>query len=351
MPSQSVQDLAVQDLARRLSADVSGKENILVVGDAMIDEYLICRSNRLSPEAPVPVAVPEKTLYRPGGAAHVASQIAAFGHQVVLVTDIGAQGGDLLYDTVQEQGVITAFFDSGKPETTRKTRIVVNDQQTVRIDHEKVHMVRFVHWMTYCHERWNRVVFSDYRKGMFPPATLAALRQVATGGAFGDAILCANAKPASLRGFAEFCHIVTLNRAEAREFCPDASDDNLAKMIAMNIERAAPLVVVTLGDQGVVAAQRSADGVVGYQAAAPPVEVRDITGAGDVFVAALALAHDRKYTRYGVMSGGYKVALHSAPDQVCVNNELDVACQIAALSVKHPGSVVISREELKNHLV
>ena len=65
---------------------------VLVVGDFMIDHYIIGESNRMSPEAPVPVVVPKEEYSIPGGAGNVAMNISSMGSQV---TCIGAIGNDI----------------------------------------------------------------------------------------------------------------------------------------------------------------------------------------------------------------------------------------------------------------
>ena len=65
---------------------------VLVVGDFMIDHYIIGESNRMSPEAPVPVIVPKEEYSTPGGAGNVAMNLSFMGSQV---TCLGAIGNDI----------------------------------------------------------------------------------------------------------------------------------------------------------------------------------------------------------------------------------------------------------------
>ena len=51
----------------------------IVVGDVMVDAYMIGGVDRISPEAPVPIVAVNDRKYRLGGAANVALNIAAFG--------------------------------------------------------------------------------------------------------------------------------------------------------------------------------------------------------------------------------------------------------------------------------
>ena len=63
--------------------------NILVVGDAMVDKFIVGRVTRISPEAPVPVVAFHHDMYRIGGAANVASNVVALGGHATLVAVTG----------------------------------------------------------------------------------------------------------------------------------------------------------------------------------------------------------------------------------------------------------------------
>ena len=52
---------------------------VLLIGDFMIDHYVIGNSNRMSPEAPVPVVIPENEYFIPGGAGNVAMNLSKMG--------------------------------------------------------------------------------------------------------------------------------------------------------------------------------------------------------------------------------------------------------------------------------
>ena len=60
---------------------IAGKV-ILVLGDAIEDHYIFGRIERICPEAPVPIFIPEREETRPGGAANVAAQLRALGAEV-----------------------------------------------------------------------------------------------------------------------------------------------------------------------------------------------------------------------------------------------------------------------------
>ena len=108
---------------------------IVVVGDAMLDIYLLGDVERISPEAPVPVVTVHERRYALGGAANVAANAAAIGADVTLVAAVGDdQRGEQLRTElaaagIRDEGVLTV---SDRP-TTSKTRVVARSQQLVRI--------------------------------------------------------------------------------------------------------------------------------------------------------------------------------------------------------------------------
>lgn len=110
----------------------------MVVGDVMLDRYLLGDTDRLSPEAPVPVVHVRETRVALGGAANVAANVAALGAEVRLVGVVGddTHGNSIRAELAQQRladdGLLTL---AGRPTTT-KTRVVARTQQIVRIDEE-----------------------------------------------------------------------------------------------------------------------------------------------------------------------------------------------------------------------
>lgn len=151
------------------------KNNILVIGDIILDQYIKGSSSRLSPEAPVPVVVQEESFYRAGGAANVANNLTSLNAKVTLVGKIGpdAEGkiilAELKKSKVNTQGI---FVDRHLP-TILKTRVVAQHQQIVRIDREKIkengdqkineQIFAFIEKNI---DNFHAVILSDYGKGI-----------------------------------------------------------------------------------------------------------------------------------------------------------------------------------------
>ncbi|MGZ9140344.1 MAG: bifunctional heptose 7-phosphate kinase/heptose 1-phosphate adenyltransferase, partial [Nitrospira sp.] len=166
--------------------------SILVVGDLILDHYVMGRVSRISPEAPVPVVHVESESIRLGGAANVFNNILALGGKADLCGVIGSdESGRLLMKELGNKrssrgGVV---IDHDRP-TTRKSRVIAHNQQIVRYDIEgrselKVALRQKI--LRYVESRIRElscIVVSDYAKGVVSPALmsdlirLAALRKV-----------------------------------------------------------------------------------------------------------------------------------------------------------------------------
>jgi rfaE bifunctional protein kinase chain/domain len=110
----------------------------MIIGDLMIDEYLIGRVSRISPEAPVPVVEINAQTYRLGGAANVALNISSLGCESIMVGAIGDDmAGDTLLELLHERKVSSdGMIRLIDHPTTVKTRIIGDSQHVARVDRE-----------------------------------------------------------------------------------------------------------------------------------------------------------------------------------------------------------------------
>ncbi len=126
------------DRARRLIDGFAGLP-IAIVGDVMLDHFIVGRVSRISPEAPVPVVEFDREEFRIGGAANVAANVRALGGSVTVAGVVGAdEHGSTLTESLHRSGIDAAriLVDRQRP-TTRKVRIVTSrHQQVARIDYE-----------------------------------------------------------------------------------------------------------------------------------------------------------------------------------------------------------------------
>lgn len=149
-------------------------KSIIVIGDIMLDMYMYGEVKKISPEAPVPVININNEKVTLGGAANVANNIAKLGGRVYLA---GVVGNDLEKDVVislLEESMINyeGIVTSNRP-TTKKTRIISQNQQIIRIDQEinneiEIGLVnQLINWVKdLSKDQIDCVILSDYKKGV-----------------------------------------------------------------------------------------------------------------------------------------------------------------------------------------
>ncbi len=138
---------------------------VLLIGDFMIDHYIIGTSTRMSPEAPVPVVIPEKDYSIPGGAGNVAMNLSVLGADV---TCIGCVGNDIwgkkLLSILKSEGIKIGGIELiDDHPTTLKQRIYSDGKQVARLDTEKI-----INWQSDSdiQQNYDIIILSDYNKGV-----------------------------------------------------------------------------------------------------------------------------------------------------------------------------------------
>src|ERR1051326_6462841 len=115
-------------------------KRILVIGDLMLDEFVLGKVTRISPEAPVPVVEVTRESFYPGGAANVARNLREFSRHVAVIGMFGTDhDGQHLAEVLARQKIDTAaaIEDRGF-QTIKKTRVIARNQQVVRVDREQL---------------------------------------------------------------------------------------------------------------------------------------------------------------------------------------------------------------------
>lgn len=111
---------------------------VLIIGDVMLDHYVIGSVNRISPEAPVPVVQVTDEKFLLGGAGNVARNIVSLGGEPHLAGFLGNDHeGDIFRGLCEQSQIPCSLYESSDRPTTRKTRVMAHNQQMVRVDHEK----------------------------------------------------------------------------------------------------------------------------------------------------------------------------------------------------------------------
>jgi len=280
----------------------------LVVGDVMLDEFVIGRVHRISPEAPVPIVGFERARHRLGGAANVAHNVSVLGAGVDLVGVVGNDApAGVLHAHLHEAGIAQAALvvASDRP-TTRKVRVATTtNQQVARIDYESDRDVTGAPERALCKEiserigRVSVIVVSDYAKGVVTPAVMCLLMREAR--AHGVPVLV-DPKLPHLALYAG-ASLVTPNHHETEAATGirirDLED---ARAAAREFRRrvGCESVIVTWGEHGMWVLEgrgrpgnsplEEADVAAETYLPAVAREVADVTGAGDTVIATIALA-------------------------------------------------------------
>ena len=291
MPAPSLLPPLSPTRARTICASFPAA-SVLVVGDAMVDRFIVGRVTRISPEAPVPVVAFDHETFRIGGAANVAHNVAALGGRVTLVAVTGRdEGATTLAQAAREAGVAPALVADPLRPTTTKTRIVTDrNQQVARIDYEADGEItdaveaRVIAGIQQHASHAAAIVVSDYLKGV---VTRAVVKAVLAAAGPGVPVLI-DPKVPHIEYYAGGT-LITPNHHEAETATHSrirTHDEARAAARRFRERTGCDSVLITRGDQGM---WLLADGSEGYLPAAAR-EVADVTGAGDTVIATTALA-------------------------------------------------------------
>ncbi|HHV55701.1 MAG TPA: carbohydrate kinase [Firmicutes bacterium] len=282
---------------RRLIQQLENR-TVLVIGDVVADRYLVAHPERISREAPVLILRQEDEYVVPGGAGNTAHNLAALGARPILVSCIGEDAaGEALARSLEDCGVSTETLVriSDRPTFT-KTRVLAGDrqavrQQVVRIDHGVSHPVdeaaarRLREFFLEALPRCEAVVFSDYGLGVLGDDLIReGLEKVRRA----KVPSVADSRYRLLAYVGVGC--ATPNQVE--------SEQALGRVFQTEaeVEAGGFALLERLGSEALIMT-RGALGMDLFRAgervhipAVNPVDVFDVTGAGDTVTATLALA-------------------------------------------------------------
>ncbi|MDO9039817.1 MAG: bifunctional ADP-heptose synthase, partial [Bacteroidota bacterium] len=270
--------------------------NVLVIGDAMVDNYLWGKVDRISPEAPIPIVTVTKQESRLGGAGNVSLNIQALGATPILISIIGNdEKGRIFEELMQEKKLPTqGIFIDPTRITTVKTRIISGGQQISRVDQEvstlidhEFEQLIFDRIKTIIEaQKIHIVVFVDYDKGLITPWLIKKVIELAKSK---HILIAADPK---IRNFNNYQQ-VDLFKPNFKEFkdglklLVEKTDMEELKKVSdiFKKENKIGLLFITLSELGVFLTN-------GEKQHYYPAEVRDIadvSGAGDTVIAAASL--------------------------------------------------------------
>ena len=312
-------------------------QKILVVGDSILDHYVYGKVHRVSPEAPVPVVLKNKEEFFLGGAANVAQNITTFGAKCTLLSLVGNDGdGKILFKKCIEKNVTPIFIEEESRPTTKKTRVIGNKHQIVRIDVETTcdllenstsKIIEIFDEQIQFHDG---VIFQDYGKGLLTNYLLASLIEIAK--KYSKKILV-DPKVADL-GRYQGIDLIKPNLSEFKAMVNIKSEEDLEIHQIVNYAQLVmeefdyQYFLITLSENGMLLVGRHfSRHIPGIS-----VDVADVSGAGDTVSAVFGL---------GFFSG---------ENEVLSNDGLIGVAKLANLAgslvCRHSGAVSVNPQEL-----
>jgi D-glycero-beta-D-manno-heptose-7-phosphate kinase len=263
------------------------KTNLLVVGDVMLDRYWFGDSDRISPEAPVPVVQVSKVDERLGGAANVARNVAALGANTTILGVVGEdEAGNRISELLKQSGVNSQLEVDPKVPTTVKLRVIARQQQLIRLDFEETpsqtaleqKLARFEKALVTA----DVLVLSDYGKGAL--SQVAAMIEYAQ---TQNKVILVDPKGEDYEKY-RGATVITPNRSELRQVVGRWADEDDLTRRAQDLRRSLGIqaLLLTRSEEGM--SLFTDQGVSHVRAQAR--EVFDVSGAGDTVIATLAVA-------------------------------------------------------------
>ncbi len=261
---------------------------VLVLGDVMLDRYWFGSTNRISPEAPVPVVKVQQNEERAGGAANVAMNIASLNVPVQLVGLTGNdEAGSALVDLLEKQRIDCNFVKLDTHPTITKLRILSRNQQLLRLDFEEdfkhVRSNDLLHKLNDQIEAFGALVLSDYGKGTLND--VQNMIQIARKAKIPVLIDPKGTDFERYRG----ATLLTPNMSEFEAVVGkcETEQDIIEKGLKLISDIELSALLVTRSEKGMTLLR---SGQEAYHLPTEAKEVFDVTGAGDTVISVLATA-------------------------------------------------------------
>src|SRR5271168_856440 len=305
---------------------------VLVIGDLMLDRYILGDVDRISPEAPVPILRHAQRYERAGGAANVAMNLAGLGCQAFLAGFWGDDGERVeLAALLDAAKVDTLGVVTGSLPTVSKTRIVGRVQQLLRLDIESrdprpaVENQRLLDRVLELVPKMSAVILSDYAKGTLTPALCQAVIRTAREHSIPVLVDPKTDDFTKYTGATTVCpNLAELSQATRVPADAAHHDELLAAGLVLLAKHDLKFLTVTMSEKGITVLQ-PIPGNNTFHSPARAREVFDVSGAGDTVIATLAAG----------IAGGLQIT-----------TAVELANLAAGIVVGKVGTVPIAQHEL-----
>ena len=269
---------------------------ILVIGDVMLDAYVMGKVNRISPEAPVPIVSLENEDARIGGAGNVALNLLALGAKPIICGVIGEDSsGDKLLNLFEKNGISTdGLVKSIARKTTVKTRVISNKQQLLRIDSESTFPLLESEGIklndtiqNIINQGVDGIIFEDYNKGVLTDSVIQNTIKIAKEIDIPTAVDPKKENFLSYKGVSLFKpNLKELKEGLNLNFDFNSNKELFEKGIEVLEEKLQnEISFVTLSENGVFIKNQTEK----YYVPAHMRSISDVSGAGDTVIAVATL--------------------------------------------------------------
>ena len=269
---------------------------ILVIGDVMLDAYVMGKVNRISPEAPVPIVSLENEDARIGGAGNVALNLLALGAKPIICGVIGEDSsGDKLLNLFEKNGISTdGLVKSMVRKTTVKTRVISNKQQLLRIDSESTfpllesEEIKLNNTIqNIINQGIDGIIFEDYNKGVLTDSVIQNVIKIAKEKDIPTAVDPKKENFLSYKGVSLFKpNLKELKEGLNLNFDFNSNKELFEKGIELLEEKLQnEISFVTLSENGVFIKNQTEK----YYVPAHMRSISDVSGAGDTVIAVATL--------------------------------------------------------------
>ena len=306
---------------------------VLLLGDIMLDKYVYGDIERISPESPVPVLRHREEKNMLGGAGNVyRNLIALSGKQHVFLSATGEdQYFDIIKNLLDDTGKYYLFTEPQR-NTTVKTRLIAQNQQTIRYDiettfplNEELYKNILSVYMEEL-ESCDVVVLSDYNKGFFCKDFLQAIIKLAKD-AGKPVLIDPKGRDFSVYSGADYIKPNRKELSESAGFSVKTTDDVIKAARSLCSRHSIGGVIATLSEDGMIYVPAS--GEVIHKKLEHNPEVFDVSGAGDTALAVLALC---------LASG------------VQITQALHIANITAQIAISKAGTATVTQDEIIHYV-
>ncbi len=307
--------------------------HMLVIGDIMVDRYIYGTTNRMSPEAPVPVVNVSDQEDRLGGAANVCANLKALGAQVSLISIAGQDAAfDALISLLSKLQLshFTHIFQLADRKTTVKSRVMVQDQHLLRMDEESTHHLLGDQVKSICtkikniiqNTKIDGIILQDYNKGMLTDLLISNIISVAKTNKIDTFVDPKYDNFFSYSG----CTFFKPNQKELLAALNLSTIDNVDIHTLLTQKLDHETTFVTLGKKGIYYQDNNIKGI----APTSPRVIADVCGAGDTVISVASLCYCKKMPLESIA-----IISNIAGGQVC----------------EQPGVAILDRTNLENEML